>query len=99
MHTFLTILGEVPDTLIARKEGTEAAVRASELARGVLARGSVFTAEGRSLLEAMDRTLRDPGNRMNPGTAADLTAGVTLLMLVETQNDAGGPGESPESPQ
>jgi triphosphoribosyl-dephospho-CoA synthase len=58
------LLAEVPDTLIARKAGPAAAEAASEAAREVRA--------GRRSLADLDAMLRADGNRLNPGTTADL---------------------------
>ena len=54
VQTFLTILSEVPDTLIARKKGMKRAQQVSQLAADVLAEGGVFTAEGQAGLVEMD---------------------------------------------
>lgn len=84
VQTFLTILSEVPDTLIARKKGMKSAQQVSRLAADVLAKGGVFTAEGQAGLVEMDNQLRDTTHTLNPGTTADLTAAATLLALLET---------------
>src|SRR5688572_11288766 len=60
----LRLLDRVPDTLIARKAGAEAAAQVSADARDVLA--------GRRTLRSFDASLRADGNRLNPGTTADL---------------------------
>ena len=85
VQTFLAILSRVPDTLIARKKGTEAAVRVSEKAHRVLQEGGVFTPQGLKELAAMDRDLRDPVNALNPGTTSDLSAAAIFLALIENQ--------------
>jgi triphosphoribosyl-dephospho-CoA synthetase len=36
------------------------------------------------VLAQFDASLRDPGNRRNPGTTADLTAAAIFVQLVET---------------
>jgi triphosphoribosyl-dephospho-CoA synthase len=84
VQAFLTILSEVPDTLIARKKGMQSAQQVSQLAADVLAKGGVFTAEGQAGLVEMDNQLRDKTHTLNPGTTADLTAAATLLALFET---------------
>ncbi|MBN1568113.1 MAG: triphosphoribosyl-dephospho-CoA synthase [Acidobacteria bacterium] len=81
VHSFLTILSRVPDTLIARKKGMEAARMASRLAAEVLSKGGVFSREGREALSEMDRELRDSEHTLNPGTTADLTAAAIFLAL------------------
>jgi triphosphoribosyl-dephospho-CoA synthase len=82
VQTFLKILSEVPDTLIARKEGMETARRISQRAKAVLEKGGVSTSEGRRALTEMDQSLRDPAHRLNPGTTADLTAVALFLALL-----------------
>ena len=71
----LRLLAHPPDTLIARKAGAEAAERVSEGAREVLA--------GRRTLESFDASLRKQGNRLNPGTTADLVTATVFVALVE----------------
>jgi triphosphoribosyl-dephospho-CoA synthase len=82
VQTFLTILSKVPDTLIARKKGHEAAERVSRKAEEVLTRGGIFTPGGRAGLVEMDGKLRDAGHTLNPGTTADLTAAVIFVALL-----------------
>ena len=79
----LRLLGAVPDTLIARKRGPEAAGRVSEGAREVLAAGGVRTASGRTALAAFDASLRRDGHSLNPGTTADLVTAVLFVALLE----------------
>jgi len=86
VQAFLTILGNVPDTLIERKKGPKTAQQVSQLAAGVLAKGGVFTQEGQAGLEEMDNVLRDSMHLLNPGTTADLTAAAAFLFLLETSN-------------
>lgn len=79
----LRLLAEVPDTLIARKRGAEAAGRVSVGARDVLSAGGVRSAGGRSALAALDASLRQDGNALNPGTTADLVTAVLFVALLE----------------
>ena len=83
LQTFLTILAHVPDSLIARKNGLAVAEHVSDLAKGVLERGGIFTDRGRRGLQALDHTLRDQQHRMNPGTTADLMAAALFVLLTE----------------
>ena len=85
VQAFLKILSHVPDTLIARKKGMDAAVRVSQMARDVLAQGGVFTPEGRKELEEMRQVLCNPDHSLNPGTTADLTTAAIFLMLLERE--------------
>jgi triphosphoribosyl-dephospho-CoA synthase len=71
----LRLLAHTPDTLIARKAGAAAAARVSEDAREVLA--------GRRTLQSFDASLRREGNKLNPGTTADLVTATVFVALVE----------------
>jgi triphosphoribosyl-dephospho-CoA synthase len=71
----LRLLAHKPDTLIARKAGADAAQQVSADAREVLA--------GRRTLESFDASLRTQGNRLNPGTTADLVTATLFVALVE----------------
>ena len=79
----LKLLSEVPDTLIARKAGKEAALQISAGARGVLEAGGIRSQPGRKALAEFDASLRDPQNSRNPGTTADLIAAATFVTLLE----------------
>lgn len=83
VQTFLTILAQVPDTLIARKNGMEAAREVSGRAGQVLKRGGIFSEKGQAEIKRLDLALRDKGHTLNPGTTADLTAAVLFVYLVE----------------
>jgi triphosphoribosyl-dephospho-CoA synthase len=79
----LRLLAAVPDTLIARKRGADAAERVAADARQVLAAGGVRSARGRTALDEFDAALRKDGNALNPGTTADLVTAVLFVALVE----------------
>jgi len=79
----LQVLAAVPDTLIARKRGAEAANRVAAGARQVLDAGGVRSAGGRTALAGFDGTLRRDGNALNPGTTADLVTAVLFVALLE----------------
>jgi triphosphoribosyl-dephospho-CoA synthase len=79
----LRLLAAVPDTLIARKRGTDAAGRVSAGARQVLTAGGVRSARGRAALAEFDASLRRRGNALNPGTTADLATAVLFVALLE----------------
>jgi triphosphoribosyl-dephospho-CoA synthase len=79
----LRLLAAVPDTLIARKRGPDAAGRVSEGAREVLAAGGVREAAGRTALATFDASLRRDGHSLNPGTTADLVTAVLFVALLE----------------
>jgi len=79
----LRLLDRVPDTLIARKGGADAAARVSTGAREVLAAGGVRTDAGRRELRRFDAALRERGNALNPGTTADLVTATLFVALLE----------------
>jgi triphosphoribosyl-dephospho-CoA synthase len=79
----LHLLAAVPDTLIARKRGADAAGRVAAGAREVLTAGGVRSARGRTALTGFDGSLREDGNALNPGTTADLVTAVLFVALLE----------------
>lgn len=83
VETYLTLLATSPDTHIARKLGTEAAVAVQQRARTVRDAGGVRTAAGRAAIAALDRELRDDANTLNPGATADLTGAAIFVVLLE----------------
>lgn len=80
---YLETLAQVPDTLIARKEGLAAARAVSERAREVLGAGPVGSAERGRATEVFDAELRGPGNRRNPGATADVMAAALFVALAQ----------------
>jgi len=80
---FLTILSEVPDTLIARKNGGAAAEDVSRRAARVLAVGGSLSEQGRARLAELARELGDAAHALNPGTTADLVAASLFVFLTE----------------
>jgi len=83
VHTFLKILSEVPDTLIARKVGLAKAKEVSAQVRQVLEAGGLTTPSGRDSLWKLDEKLRDPAHQLNPGTTADITAAVLTVSILK----------------
>lgn len=83
LEAYLRVLANVPDTLIARKQGANAARAVSLRAAEVLAESAPGTpARDRAVL-ALDEQLRGPGNPLNPGTTADLIAAGLFVVLAE----------------
>jgi triphosphoribosyl-dephospho-CoA synthase len=77
ISAFLRTLARHPDSLIVRKAGLEMALAVSEWAADVLRRGWPGRAPGRTRLRQLEVWLRSQGNKLNPGTTADLvTAGL-----------------------
>lgn len=83
VQTALTLLTQVPDTLIIRKLGWDAAVEVSRRAEEVLRQGGVLTERGRAALAHFDTSLRDATNKLNPGTTADLVTTALFVLLLE----------------
>jgi triphosphoribosyl-dephospho-CoA synthase len=82
VHTFLKVLAENPDTLIARKTCTEKARGISSEAEEILKLGGLETVKGRESLSKFDLSLRSSSNLLNPGTTADIiAAGLALCVL------------------
>jgi len=83
VHTSLTILSQVPDTLIARKNGLEVAEQISRRAEQVLEAGGALSEQGWEELRRFDLALRDDRHFLNPGTTADLTTAALFVFLTE----------------
>ena len=79
----LELMARVPDTLIARKAGTVVAAAVAARARAVVRAGGVGTRKGLASARRLDRDLRRGGNRLNPGTSADLIAAALFVWLLE----------------
>ena len=83
VEAYLTLLETVADTHIARKLGPAEAAAVSRRAREVRAAGGTQSEAGRKALAALDVELRDPRNRRNPGTTADLTCASLFVVILE----------------
>jgi triphosphoribosyl-dephospho-CoA synthase len=83
VEAYLTLLALAPDTHIARKLGSDAAVTVQRRARAVLDAGGVRTLAGRDATAALDRELRDEANTLNPGATADMTGASIYVVLLE----------------
>jgi triphosphoribosyl-dephospho-CoA synthase len=79
VDTYLKILSEIPDTLIARKTTIQKARWVSDRAKKALVLGGLSTRRGRKEVERLDHELGTNTNRLNPGATADLTASVLAL--------------------
>jgi triphosphoribosyl-dephospho-CoA synthase len=76
-------LAQYPDSLIARKNGPAVAEDVRERAAAVLRLGGLETPAGRAAGVALDRHLRSDGNKLNPGTTADLITACLFVALRE----------------
>ena len=92
VQTFLTILAQVPDALIARKNGLAVAEQVTQSAKKALERGGILSAEGREEIHHFDCAVRDERHRLNPGTTADLVAAVLFAFLTDGDRLEGFPG-------
>ncbi len=78
-------LATYPDSLIARKNGLAAAEAVQQLATEVLRLGGIETTAGRAAGIALDTHLRSDGNKLNPGTTADLITASLFVALRENK--------------
>ena len=85
IHSQLRWMAQYSDSLIARKNGPEVAAEVQQRAAEVLRLGGLATPEGRAAGVALDRHLRSDGNRLNPGTTADLIAACLFVALRENK--------------
>jgi len=83
IDTYVATLAEMPDSLIGRKLGFEAARAASARAAAVRDAGRPDSAAYRQALSDLDFWLRSDGNRRNPGTTADLVTAALFVGLRE----------------
>ncbi len=82
VETGLTLMAHAPDTHIARRAGSTAALEVQSEAARVVAAGGVRTPEGRQAMDRLDTTLRDARHLRNPGATADLTGAAILAALL-----------------
>ncbi len=82
VNTFLKILAEHPDSLIIRKAGLEEAREVSRKAREIINHGGITSKKGRKRSIHLDSILQHQGGRLNPGTTADLIAGIIFCALL-----------------
>jgi triphosphoribosyl-dephospho-CoA synthase len=78
-------LAAYPDSLIARKNGPAVAEDVRTRAAEVLGLGGIASPEGRRAGVALDRHLRSDGNKLNPGTTADLITACLFVALRENK--------------
>lgn len=82
VNTFLKILAEHPDTLIIRKAGLDKALMVTEKAAEIVKGGGIKTKKGLNLTQKLDKMLQQKDGQLNPGTTADITAGIILCALL-----------------
>ena len=74
-----------PDSLIARKRGLAVAEDVQRRVQHVLSLGGLDTPAGRRAGVELDAYLRSDGNKLNPGTTADLVAACLFVALRENK--------------
>jgi triphosphoribosyl-dephospho-CoA synthase len=74
-------LANYGDSAIARKNGPAAARWVQQQAQEVIRLGGLRSTTGRHAAGQLDRSLRTPDNRFNPGTTADLLAACLFIAL------------------
>lgn len=82
VNTFLKILSDYPDTLIVRKSGKEASLMVSQKAKEIVEKGGISTEKGLILTQELDNYLQERQGLMNPGTTADIIAGIIFCALI-----------------
>lgn len=81
----VALIAEAGDSLIARKCGQAESDRIAGLARDCLAaRQQSHWRDSIASIRNLDKTLRADGNRLNPGTSADLIAAALYVLLRST---------------
>jgi len=82
VNTFLKILAAHPDTLIIRKAGFDNALMVKEKAAKIVQYGGINSKKGLKLTKKLDKVLQKQKGMLNPGTTADLVAGIILCALL-----------------
>jgi triphosphoribosyl-dephospho-CoA synthase len=82
VNTFLKILSLHPDTLIIRKSGIDSASYVSDFASKIIQKGGISSEDGLKLTFELDGELQEKKGKSNPGTTADLIAGVIFCALI-----------------
>ena len=87
LEIYLTILANVPDTLITRKYGDRVAQKVSKQASTILKNTKIASTDRLNQLKEFDTFLRN--NKYNPGTTADFTAASLFVGLVDKYSQSG----------
>ena len=80
--THLNVMAEFPDSLIARKCGTDTAKKAAVLAAKTLESCERTPENREELIAELDFWLRSDGHRRNPGTTADMICAAIFVCLI-----------------
>lgn len=90
-------LAKFPDSLVHRKRGGMSALEVRIRATSVLQYGGIGTSDGRAAALGLDTYLRCDGNRLNPGTTADLVTACLFIALRDGKLKASDPFAWPVS--
>lgn len=82
VNTYLKILSEHLDTLIIRKSGRVAAIYVKKAAITILQHGGISSKKGLELAFKLDSELHEKKGNLNPGSTADLLAGIIFCALI-----------------
>ncbi len=82
VNTYMKLLASHLDTLIIRKAGKPEALKVSEMASKIISQGGISTKKGLKLTLKFDKNLQKQNGKLNPGTTADLLAGVIFCALL-----------------
>jgi len=82
VNTYLKLLASHPDTLIIRKSSKTEAMKVSEEALKIVLQDGISTKKGLKLTIKLDKKLQEQNGKLNPGTTADLLAGVIFCALL-----------------
>lgn len=82
VNTFLKVLSNHPDTLIIRKSGLDKAINVSDNTERILKLGGIATKNGLKAVIKLDEKLHLKNGLMNPGTTADIIAGIIFCALL-----------------
>lgn len=82
VNTYLNLLSNNLDTLIVRKSGKEVALVVSKMASDILIQGGISSKKGLELTIKFDKYLHKKNGKLNPGTTADLLAGIIFCGLL-----------------
>jgi len=82
VNTYLKLLSNHLDTLIIRKSGKKDALEVSKTASDILSHGGISTKKGLDLTTKFDKDLQKQNGKLNPGTTADLLAGIIFSALI-----------------
>jgi triphosphoribosyl-dephospho-CoA synthase len=83
VRAFVELLAREPDSLIARKCGGSVAAQVTGGAKSILESLALGEDIYQAVLADFDFWLRSDGNRLNPGTSADIIAAALFVLLRE----------------